>query len=84
MRQRRFRKALKRRLFKAAQGCQACGGGSLSGSRHVAILEIHHHLPRSQDGEETPENAVLLCRDCHVLVHQDELVSPLPILGANL
>lgn len=78
-RQRRYTKSTKSRLYKKLGGCQACNGGSIGGSRHAAVLEIHHFIPRSQGGEESIENAVLLCRDCHVAVHQSTLVSPQPI-----
>jgi len=41
--------------------CQACG--SLVG------LEIHHARFRSQQGEDTEENLIALCAQCHKKIH---------------
>ena len=73
-----LRKTLIKRLHKA---CQSCGGGTVGGSRHDPILEVHHYIYRAKGGEDTMANAVLLCRPCHVRVHQGVLVSPTPITG---
>jgi len=41
--------------------CQMCG--SLSG------LEVHHRERRSQLGDDSEENLVTLCSDCHRALH---------------
>jgi 5-methylcytosine-specific restriction protein A len=33
------------------------------------FLEVHHVIPLSEDGPDTPENAVALCPNCHRLCH---------------
>lgn len=32
-------------------------------------LQIHHYCPRSCGGNDTPENLITLCSDCHALAH---------------
>ncbi len=41
--------------------CQGCG------SR--ASLEVHHQQFRSHSGEDTEENLITLCHDCHSAEH---------------
>ncbi len=41
--------------------CQLCG--SLSG------LEVHHIQRRSQSGEDSEDNLITLCSDCHRAIH---------------
>lgn len=66
----RFNKSIKKALYKKIGGCLACGGGTTgNASRHDAPIELHHIIPRSYDGAETRSNALLVCRDCHVLIH---------------
>jgi 5-methylcytosine-specific restriction endonuclease McrA len=35
-------------------------------------LQRHHLVPRSKGGSDTPENQVVLCRECHRKVHAGE------------
>lgn len=41
--------------------CICCGS--------TKYLQIHHYCPRSQGGNDTKQNLVCLCSDCHALVH---------------
>jgi 5-methylcytosine-specific restriction endonuclease McrA len=41
--------------------CQACG--SMSG------LEVHHMERRSRRGDDSEENLITLCSNCHRLIH---------------
>jgi len=41
--------------------CQACGT--------MSNLEVHHKLFRSHSGDESEENLITLCVDCHEEVH---------------
>jgi 5-methylcytosine-specific restriction endonuclease McrA len=69
-RSKRISKSAKSRLIKKYSGCIACGGGVENGSRHQAILEVHHIIPRKYGGEDAVEdNGLLLCKNCHVKVH---------------
>ena len=65
-----FKKSMKKKLFKRHRGCQVCGKGTMGGSRHEPVLEIHHIIPVCEGGETTQGNALLVCRPCHVTLHQ--------------
>jgi len=41
--------------------CQACGA--------MRNLEVHHKIFRSQTGEDTEQNLITLCFDCHAQAH---------------
>jgi len=45
------------------QICAKCGSTGTN-------LELHHIIPLSEGGEDTIENSVLLCPNCHRLEHQ--------------
>ncbi|QQS61302.1 MAG: HNH endonuclease [Candidatus Moraniibacteriota bacterium] len=66
----RFSKSAKERLIKKIGGCSSCGGGVSGGSRQNAILEIHHIIPREHGGDESVENGISFCRNCHGEVHR--------------
>lgn len=36
---------------------------------HRSCAEIHHILPVSEGGENTLDNLIALCHDCHVAIH---------------
>ena len=36
-------------------------------------LHVHHIVYRSQGGEDTPENLVTLCSQCHEAIHNGNL-----------
>jgi len=40
----------------------------ICGSRNV---ELHHVRFRSQGGSDVPENLVMLCSDCHLMIHAE-------------
>lgn len=52
------------RAAKRAYGeaCQRCGW-------EEALCDVHHKIPRSQGGKNTIANAVVLCPNCHRIVH---------------
>lgn len=65
-----FSGSLKKRLAKKFGGCVGCGGGtSGGGSRHEPVLQPHHIKPREFGGKTTGDNAMIVCRDCHVIIH---------------
>ena len=45
--------------------CQLCGS-----YRH---LQIHHVCPRSKGGDNSEDNLLTLCNDCHAEVHKQNL-----------
>ena len=45
----------------------ATGGYCAQGCGRLAV-EVHHIIPRSKGGPDTPENALPLCRDCHAQI----------------
>ena len=71
-RQNRMPKTLKKRLMRRFGGCQVCGGGVIGGSRHSPTLEVHHIIARAAGGADTADNAMLVCRPCHVEIHKGE------------
>lgn len=74
----RFPKSLRKALKKQQDNkCAVCGNpGEQPGSRHSAGLEVHHVIPRSQGGQSNIDNSQLVCRPCHVKIHQlDEAIS---------
>lgn len=60
----RRRFSAQQRIALAARdgGCRRCG-------RAVSQTEAHHIIPSSHGGDTDIENAILLCRFCHLLVH---------------
>jgi len=42
--------------------CQFCGA--------MTNLEVHHLQFRSHSGEDTEENLITICQDCHSRVHE--------------
>jgi 5-methylcytosine-specific restriction endonuclease McrA len=42
--------------------CQTCGG--------MSNLEVHHKQFRSHAGEDSEENLITLCSQCHAKLHQ--------------
>ena len=43
--------------------CEYCGGKG---------TQLHHAVFRSQGGQHTPENLILLCNACHKKAHSDD------------
>ena len=53
--------------------CQGCGRTPSQAREAGLRLEVHHRLPRSRGGKDTPENGVVLCGfgntdGCHWMV----------------
>ncbi len=42
----------------------------VEGCGRARFLEVHHLIPRSEGGENRPENLVTLCSSCHRLLHE--------------
>lgn len=65
-----FKKSLLEKLYRKFRGCVGCGGGVMSsGSRHDNVLQPHHILPSEFGGKAIRENAMLVCRNCHIKIH---------------
>jgi len=58
-------------LTKANGKCSQCGRDAPFLRRHdnTPYLEVHHVAPLAEDGDDTVENAVALCPNCHRKVH---------------
>lgn len=59
-------------VLKRANGiCEGCKREApfIRKSNNTPYLEVHHVIPLSQDGEDTVENAVALCPNCHRKIH---------------
>lgn len=69
----RFSKTMKRKALKRAGGC--CTVCHTKGDLKWNPLEPHHIVPVSQGGETTMENLQIVCRECHVKIHQEMEVS---------
>lgn len=50
-------------LHEAQNKCAICG------FNYVPILEIHHIIPKSSGGNNNLHNLIVLCPNCHRLVH---------------
>jgi len=42
------------------------------GCSHTQFLEVHHKVPRSRGGVNSPDNLVVVCSACHRLLHNHE------------
>ncbi|MCD6148978.1 RRXRR domain-containing protein [bacterium] len=51
-------------LHRDKYACQLCGKKNVQ-------FQLHHVVPRSQNGKDHPDNLITLCPDCHVKVHTD-------------
>jgi hypothetical protein len=54
-------------LYRAAGNCERCGklAPFLRASDKSPYLEVHHRIPLSRNGDDTLENAIALCPNCH-------------------
>ena len=50
-------------LRRDAWKCQVCGA--------MSNLEVHHQQFRSHAGEDSKENLITLCTECHAEAHRD-------------
>ena len=39
--------------------------------REIVVHDMHHIVPVKEDGENTPDNLIVLCPTCHALVHRE-------------
>ncbi len=58
-------------LYRAEGSCEACEQPApfVRASDGSPFLEVHHRQPLAEDGEDTVENAVALCPNCHRRAH---------------
>lgn len=58
-------------LFRAAGYCERCGRAAPFARRSDGspYLEVHHRTPLAERGEDTVDNAVALCPNCHREAH---------------
>jgi hypothetical protein len=69
--------SLRRQIYERDNySCQNCGrqGGKYGNSE----LHAHHITPLSQGGENSPENLITLCSNCHSDLHGQEIGSGEP------
>ena len=58
---------LKERLAKTRGGqCEKCG------HENYNILQVHHILPKASGGTNEKSNLMLLCPNCHAIIHLGE------------
>ena len=63
-------------VLRRANGiCEKCGKKApfLRRKDDSPYLEVHHWVSLSQDGDDTVENAVALCPNCHREIHHGQL-----------
>lgn len=58
-------------LYKSSGYCQECGEPApfLRATDNTPYLEVHHKVPLAEGGEDTVENAIALCPNCHRRAH---------------
>ena len=54
-------------LLRASGICESCGNAApfFKKKDSTPYLEVHHELPLSKGGDDTIENAIALCPNCH-------------------
>lgn len=61
---RRGQRKLKKQKIGEGERCRVCGVNS-----HAALI-IHHVIPVEELGDSIEGNCIILCRNCHALVHE--------------
>jgi 5-methylcytosine-specific restriction endonuclease McrA len=58
-------------LLRAMGSCEACSNKApfVRRSNSTPYLEVHHKKPLAEGGEDTIENAIALCPNCHRKAH---------------
>lgn len=58
-------------LIRAGGACEACGKPApfLRRSDNTPYLEVHHRVPLANDGDDSVDNALALCPNCHREFH---------------
>ncbi len=41
--------------------------------RTILLIDLHHIIPVSEDGDNSPDNLIALCPNCHALHHRKEI-----------
>jgi 5-methylcytosine-specific restriction protein A len=61
-------------LFRAKGVCQKCGNNAPFNKKKDGhpYLEVHHKLPLAQGGDDSLENAIAMCPNCHREAHFGE------------
>jgi len=54
-------------LYRDRYICQLCGKKNVP-------FQLHHVVPRSQNGKDHPDNLITLCSGCHAKVHNDTVL----------
>lgn len=64
-------------ILKISNGvCENCSKpGPFINSLGIPYLEVHHVIPLSKGGPDTPENCVALCPNCHKALHYAENIN---------
>ncbi len=58
-----YQDLIQRVLRRDGWRCQSCG--------RLYDLQVHHLIPRSQQGDDTEVNLITLCAACHRTAHQN-------------
>lgn len=71
-------------LFQAKGTCRRCGSKApfYRRSDGSPYLEVHHSTPLAEGGDDTVENAIALCPNCHRRSHFGS-IEPDPVSGAE-
>lgn len=58
-------------LFRANGICEKCNNPApfFRKSDNTPYLEVHHYIPLSEGGDDTIENAIAVCPNCHRRLH---------------
>lgn len=56
-----------RTVRKYERQCVSCGWQTPDGLR--TLIHVHHVIPISAGGDDTTENMVVLCPNCHAIAH---------------
>lgn len=60
-------------LHRAAANCESCGKPApFTTKASRPYLEVHHRTPLAEGGDDTVENAIALCPNCHREAHYGE------------
>lgn len=58
-----YRELHRRVLERDGRRCQVCG--------RMHHLQVHHQQYRSRSGQDTEQNLITLCAECHARVHRE-------------
>lgn len=75
-----MKKGYKADVWERDQLCRFCGS---KGSKKNP-LQVHHIIPKSEGGANSLKNCMLLCQNCHTLIHNRRLRKRRRRLESNL